>query len=177
MSIETLKAGLPDYAKDLKLNLSSLLTESALTEQQRAGTFVASALAARNPALIAAILSDMTPVLSPDALAAAKAAAAVMAMNNIYYRFTHLASAPEYRTMPARLRMNVIGKPGVEKVDFELWSLAVSAINGCGMCIDAHEHELRKAGVSAEAIQAAVRIASVMHAVAATLDGEQAQAA
>jgi len=177
MSIETLKAGLPDYAKDLKLNLSSLLAETALTEQQRAGTFVASALAARNPALIAAILSDMTPVLSPEALAAAKAAAAVMAMNNIYYRFTHLASAPEYRTMPARLRMNVIGKPGVEKVDFELWSLAVSAINGCGMCIDAHEHELRKAGVSAEAIQAAVRIAAVVHAVAATLDGEQAQAA
>jgi lipoyl-dependent peroxiredoxin subunit D len=177
MSIETLKAGLPDYAKDLKLNLSSLLAETALTEQQRAGTFVASALAARNPALIAAILSDMAPVLSPEALAAAKAAAAVMAMNNIYYRFTHLASAPEYRTMPARLRMNVIGRPGVEKVDFELWSLAVSAINGCGMCIDAHEHELRKAGVSAEAIQAAVRIASVVHAVAATLDGEQAQAA
>ena len=177
MSIETLKAGLPDYAKDLKLNLSSLLAETALTEQQRAGTFVAWALAARNPALIAAILSDMTPVLSPEALAAAKAAAAVMAMNNIYYRFTHLASAPEYRTMPARLRMNVIGKPGVEKVDFELWSLAVSAINGCGMCIDAHEHELRKAGVSAEAIQAAVRIAAVVHAVAATLDGEQAQAA
>ena len=177
MSIETLKAGLPDYAKDLKLNLSSLLAETALTEQQRAGTFVASALAARNPALIAAILSDMTPVLSPEALAAAKAAAAVMAMNNIYYRFTHLASAPEYRTMPARLRMNVIGKPGVEKVDFELWSLAVSAINGCGTCIDAHEHELRKAGVSAEAIQAAVRIAAVVHAVAATLDGEQAIAA
>jgi len=177
MSIETLKAGLPDYAKDLKLNLSSLLTETALTEQQRAGTFVASALASRNPALIGAILSDMTPVLSPEALAAAKAAAAVMAMNNIYYRFTHLASAPEYRTMPARLRMNVIGKPGVEKVDFELWSLAVSAINGCGMCIDAHEQELRKAGVSAEAIQAAVRIASVVHAIAATLDGEQAQAA
>lgn len=177
MSIETLKAGLPDYAKDLKLNLSSLLTESALTGQQRAGTFVASALAARNPTLIAAILSDMTPVLSPEALAAAKAAASVMAMNNIYYRFTHLASAPEYRTMPAKLRMNVIGKPGVERVDFELWSLAVSAINGCGMCIDAHEHELRKAGVTAEAIQAAVRIASVVHAIAATLYGEQAAAA
>ena len=177
MSIETLKSRLPDYAKDLKLNLSTLLAEPALTQQQRAGTFVASALAARNPTLVAAILGEMAPQLSPEALAAAKSAASVMAMNNIYYRFTHLTSAPEYRTMPAKLRMNVIGKPGVEKADFELWSLAVSAINGCGMCIDAHEHELRKAGVTAEAIQAAVRIAAVVHAIAATLDGEEAVAA
>src|SRR3546814_9534653 len=89
-----------------------------------------------------------------------------MAMNNVYYRFVHIAANKEYGKLPARLRMNVIGKPGVEKVDFELWSLAVSAINGCGMCIDAHEHELRKGGLPTEAIQAAVRIASVVHAVA-----------
>jgi alkyl hydroperoxide reductase subunit D len=88
----------------------------------------------------------------------------------------HLASAPDYKTLPARLRMNVIGKPGVEKVDFELWSLAVSAVNGCGMCIDSHERELRKAGLGAEQIQTAVRIASVVHAVAATLAGERAAA-
>ena len=67
--------------------------------------------------------------------------------------------------------MNVIGKPGVEKADFELWSLAVSAINGCGMCIDAHEKILREASITAEQIQAAVRIAAVVHGVAATLDG------
>jgi alkyl hydroperoxide reductase subunit D len=100
-----------------------------------------------------------------------------MAMNNIYYRFTHLASDPDYATMPARLRMNVIANPGVEKADFELWSLAVSAINGCGKCIDAHDQVLRKAGVSREAVQQAVRIAAVIHAVAATLDGEAMQAA
>jgi alkyl hydroperoxide reductase subunit D len=97
-------------------------------------------------------------------------------MNNIYYRFVHLASARDYKTLPARLRMNVIGKPGVEKVDFELWSLAVSAINGCGMCIDSHERELRRAGLGAEQIQAAVRIAAVVHAIAATLAGEAAAA-
>jgi alkyl hydroperoxide reductase subunit D len=100
-----------------------------------------------------------------------------MAMNNIYYRFTHLAADPDYATMPARLRMNVIANPGVDKADFELWSLAVSAINGCGKCIDAHDQVLRKAGLSREAIQQAVRIASVIHAVAATLDGEQSLAA
>lgn len=171
MSLESLKSRLPEYAKDLKLNLSSLASEPSLSAQQRAGTFVATVLAARNDAVTRAILAEFGPQLSPAALDAAKAAAAIMAMNNVYYRFTHLASSPDYRSLPAKLRMNVIAKPGVEKADFELWSLAVSAINGCGMCIDAHEKILRGAGVTVEQIQAAVRIASVVHAVAATLDG------
>ncbi len=177
MSIDTLKARLPDYARDLRLNLSSLAAEPALTDQQRAGAFIASALAARNPEVTQSIMAEFAPRLAPEALEAAKAAAAIMAMNNIYYRFTYLASAPDYRTLPAKLRMNVIGKSGVARPDFELWSLAVSAINGCGMCVDAHERELRNAGFTAEAIQAAVRIAAVVHAVAATLDGERAVAA
>jgi alkyl hydroperoxide reductase subunit D len=174
MTIETLKASLPDYAKDLKLNLSSLAAEATLTPQQLAGTFVASALASRNATAIQAVLAEFGPKLEPQALEAAKAAAAIMAMNNIYYRFVHLAAAQDYKTLPAKLRMNAIARPGVEKADFELWSLAVSAVNGCGMCIDAHERELRKAGLSTEAIQAAVRIAATVHAVAAVLDGEAA---
>jgi lipoyl-dependent peroxiredoxin subunit D len=172
MSLEALKNRLPEYAKDLKLNLSSLAMEPTLSEQQRAGTFIACALASRNAETTRAILGEFAPKLSPEALDAARAAASIMAMNNIYYRFTHLASQPDYKTMPAKLRMNVIGKPGVDKADFELWSLAVSAINGCGMCIDAHDKVLRTAGITAEQIQTAVRIASVVHAVAATLDGE-----
>lgn len=174
MSIDTLKSALPDYAKDLKLNLSSLAAEPSLSEQQRAGTFVASALASRSPVVTEALVAEFGPKLSPAALEAAKAAASIMAMNNIYYKFVHLVSAADYKTLPAKLRMNVIGKPGVEKVDFELWSLAVSAINGCGMCVDLHERELRKHGLGVEAVQAAVRIAAVVHAVAATLDGEAA---
>ena len=177
MSIDAIRDALPDYAKDLKLNLGALLNDSVLSEQQRWGTLLATALAARNARLIAAVAAEAAQHLTPEAVAAAKAAAAVMAMNNIYYRFTHLASDKEYATMPARLRMNIIANPGVAKADFELWSLAVSAINGCGACIDAHDQVLRKAGVSREAIQQAVRIASVIHAVAATLEGEQSLAA
>lgn len=177
MSLAALADRLPEYAKDLKLNLSSLASEVSLTEQQRAGSFVASALASRNPAVIEAILAEFGPKLSPEALTAAKTSAAIMAMNNIYYRFVHLASAPDYKTMPAKLRMNAMAKPGVDKADFELWSLAVSAVNGCGMCIDSHEKILRQAGVSTEAVQAAARIAAVVHAVAATLEGEEIAAA
>ena len=174
MSLDTLKNRLPDYAKDLKLNLSSLAAETTLTQQQLAGTFVASALAARNDTVSQALLAEFAPKLEPAALEAAKTAAAIMAMNNIYYRFVHLSSAKDYKTLPAKLRMNALAKPGVDKADFELWSLAVSAVNGCGMCIDAHEHELRKAGLSTEQIQAAIRIAAVVHAVASVIEGEAA---
>ncbi|HTP85216.1 MAG TPA: carboxymuconolactone decarboxylase family protein [Alphaproteobacteria bacterium] len=176
MSLEALKARLSDYAKDLKLNLSSLAAEPSLTQQQRAGAFVASALASRNADVTAAVIGEFGAQLSPEALTAAKAAASIMAMNNIYYRFTHLVAAADYKTMPAKLRMNVLAKPGVEKADFELWSIAVSAINGCGMCLDSHERVVREHGVSSEAVQAVVRIAAVVHAIAATLDGEAAAA-
>lgn len=176
MSLETLKSQLPDYAKDLKLNLSSLASETVLTPQQSAGTFVAAALASRQPNVISAVLAEFGPKLEGNALTAAKAAAAIMGMNNIYYRFVHLAGG-DYKKMPARLRMNVMANPGVDKADFELWSLAVSAVNGCGMCIESHEHELRKADLTAEQIQASIRIAAVVHAVAAVLDGEGASTA
>lgn len=174
MSIESLKSALPEYAKDLKLNLSTLAGEETLNPQQLWGTFAACAIAARNADVVQAIMAEAAQHLSPEALNAAKAAAAIMAMNNIYYRFTHLATNHEYRTLPAKLRMNVIGNPGVDKADFELWSLAVSAVNGCGMCIDSHEQHLLKAGVEKDKIQTAVRIASVLHAVATVLDAESA---
>ena len=175
MSIESLKSRIPDYAKDLKLNLGSLATDPTLTPQQLAGTFIASALAARNAEVTQAITAEFGAKLSPEALAAAKSAAAIMGMNNVYYRFVHLVGG-DYANMPAKLRMSVIGRPGVEKVDFELWSLAVSAVNGCGMCLEAHEKVVRHGGLTQEQVQTAVRIASVVHAIAAVLDGEDALA-
>ena len=176
MSLELLKNRLPDYAKDLKLNLGSLASEPGLTVQQRAGCFIVAALASRNAAVTADIVAEFAPLLSAEALTAAKAAAAIMGMNNVYYRFTHLVGG-DYPRLPARLRMNVMAKPSVDKLDFELWSLAVSAVNGCGMCMESHEKVVRAGGLSSEQVQAAVRIAAVVHAVAATLDGEAALAA
>lgn len=173
MSIDALKARVPDYAKDLRLNLGSLATEPSLSVQQRAGTFVVSALATRNAEVTRSILAEFGPQLSTEALSAAKSAAAIMGMNNVYYRFTHLVGG-DYANMPAKLRMNVMMRPGVEKVDFELWSLAVSAINGCGMCMESHEKIVRAGGLTQEQVQSAVRIASVVHAVGAVLDGEDA---
>jgi lipoyl-dependent peroxiredoxin subunit D len=173
MSLENLKNSLPDYAKDIRLDLGSLATEASLSAEQRAGTFLASAIASRNATVTEAILEAFGPDLSPEALSAAKAAASIMAMNNVYYRFTHLVGG-DYPNLPAKLRMNVMARPGVDKATFELWSLAVSAINGCGMCMESHERAVRQHGLTAEQVQASVRIAAVVHAVAATLDAELA---
>jgi alkyl hydroperoxide reductase subunit D len=178
MSLDALRETLPAYAKDLSLNLSSLAAETLLNDQQKWGAFTASAYAVGQGAVVTAIEAAATEAgLSAEALSAAKAAAAIMGMNNVYYRALHLLSNPEYRTLPARLRMNVIANPGVEKMDFELWCTAVSAINGCGMCLDSHEAELKAAGVPAQQIQAALRIAAVVNAVSRVLAAEAAAVA
>ncbi len=176
MPIEALKNRLPAFAKDVKLNLSSMLSDESLPAQQRYGLFLACAIATRNGDVIRAFETLAREHLSPQALDAAKAAAAVMAMNNIYYRFVHISSNKAYETKPARLRMNVIANPGVDKADFELWSLAVSAINGCGKCIDAHDKVLQDAGVSEDAIQNGVRYAAIIQSVAVSLEAAEATA-
>ena len=165
MSLDALRDQIPDYAKDIRLNLGTLASETTLNDQQKWGAFLASALASGNGAVIRAM-----------AVTAAKAAAAIMAMNNVYYRATHLMHAEDYKQLPAKLRMNVIANPGVDKVDFELWSLAVSAVNGCGMCLDAHEKVVRKGGLSADQVHTALRIAAAVHAASAVLTGESALA-
>lgn len=171
MSLDLIIDSLPDYAKDLKLNYSSLVRNNTeLTPQQLWGTVVASAIATRNASLTAAAIAAADAHLSIDAIEAAKAAAAIMGMNNIFYRFHHLSTNEKYSTMPARLRMNVLRTHGVDPVDFELWSLAVSAINGCGKCVDSHEKVVREKGASEELILAIVRVASVIHALGPVLD-------
>ena len=176
MSIDALRDLIPAYAKDISLNLSSLASETVLNDQQKWGCFLASAHAVGVPPVVRAVEAQAATVLTPEAMNAAKAAAAIMGMNNVYYRSLHLMKNPEYTTLPARLRMNVLANPGVAKMDFELWSTAVSAINGCGACMDAHEGELRKHGVANTQVQAALRIASVVHAASRIIASESALA-
>lgn len=173
MTVDSLRSRIPAYAKDIKLNLSNVLEPHNLTEQQVWGIALASAIASRNPEVLEAIAEDAATRLSPEAQTATRTAAALMAMNNIYYRSTHLISNADYGKLPARLRMNAIANPGIDKLDFELISLAVSAINGCGMCLDAHEREVLSKGATKEGVQDALRIAAVVHAVAVTLESER----
>lgn len=178
MHLDALIDSLPASAKDLKLNFSSLVrNNSELTPQQLWGTVVATAIATRCPSLTAAVLTTVAAQLSPQALEAAKTAATIMGMNNILYRFHHLSSNPRYTTMPARLRMNGLRGHGVEEVDFELWCLAVSAINGCSKCVDAHEKVVHDKGTAEELVLAIIRVSAVIHAIGVALDAAMAQTA
>jgi len=168
--LSAIRAALPDYAADIRANLAAVMASPNLTEQQLWGVAVASAIAARNPELRAAVTASARAHLTDAAFAAARSAASLMGMNNVYYRFIDLLDKDEYRTMPARLRMQATVRPGIERNDFELMALAVSAINGCGACIHAHERSATGHGITREAVQDAVRIAAVLNGAASALE-------
>ena len=168
--VEALRAAIPDAAKDIKLNLQSVLQPGALTPAQRWGVAIASAVATRNVALRDALIADAGAEVAGDVVDDAVAAAALMAMNNIYYRFRHMVGKPSYSQMPARLRMQRIAKPLTNKADFELFCLAVSAINGCEMCIRSHEDVVIRGGVSEEQVHDAIRIAATINAAALAIE-------
>jgi lipoyl-dependent peroxiredoxin subunit D len=171
-NIEALKARLPEFAKDIRLNLSQVLQpdeQSGLSLNQVLGVALASACATRSRALLSALMGEAAKVLTPEETNAAKAAAAIMAMNNIYYRSTYMTQDEELGQMPARLRMNVIGSPGVDKATFELYSLAVSAVNGCSACVVSHMNSILQHGLPKAAAHHVFRIAAVMNAAAQSL--------
>ncbi len=172
MAIEKIKNALPAYARDMRLNVSTVLTENGapgLEERQIAAIALASAMATNSKELIGYIEEFAQDLLTEEEFTGAQIANSIMSMNNIYYRFLHLVSNKEYGNLPARLRMNQMANPGLDKATFELASIAVSAINGCGMCIDSHEKALRELGVSSQGIQSAIRIAAVLFSVATAI--------
>ena len=172
MNIETIKARLPEYARDIRLNLSTVLGGTGapgLEAPVALGVAYACAVASKDADLAAAVEAHAGDQLDAARGNAARAAAAVMAMNNVYYRFVHFTGDEEYARMPARLRMNVIGNPGIDKAEFELYCLAVSAMNGCEFCVKAHERVVRGAGYTREGVQSAGRIAAVIAAAASVL--------
>lgn len=165
-ALEEFRNGLPEYARDVKLNLQSVLQSGSLTVGQRWGVALASAVASRNPRLERAVRAEAEREAGPAVVEDALAAAALMAMNNVYYRFRHLVGKPTYAEKPARLRMNRLVKPTTSRVDFELFSLAVSAINACETCIRAHEKVVLEGGLSEDQVHDAVRIAATIYAAA-----------
>ncbi|BCZ24422.1 alkyl hydroperoxide reductase [Mycobacterium senriense] len=172
MSVENLKEALPEYAKDLKLNLGSITRTTELNEEQLWGTLLASAAATRNTQVLNEIGSEAADILSAEAYNAALGAASIMGMNNVFYRGRGFLDG-KYDDLRAGLRMNIIANPGVDKVNFELWSFAVSSINGCPDCVAAHEHTLREAGVSRETIQEALKTAAIVSGVAQAIIASQ----
>ncbi len=175
MGVENLKAALPEYAKDLKLNLGSITRSTELTQEQLWGTLLAAAAATRNTAVLAEIGAEAVDTLSAEAYHAALGAASIMAMNNVFYRGRGFLEG-KYDDLRAGLRMNIIANPGVQKTSFELWCFAVSSINGCPDCVSSHEHTLREAGVSRESILEALKVAAIVSGVAQAMVASQTPA-
>lgn len=169
MSLEMIKEKLPESAKDIKLNLSGLFNITNLNKDQLYGTLYASALASQSKELADAILSEGQQHVDDSVFTAAAGANSLMAMNNVYYRFVHSVSDDEYSKMPAQLRMNFMSNPGVDKIDFEMFATAISAINGCAYCMDTHVKILRKKGIDKAQIQNIIRIAATIKATAVSL--------
>ncbi|MBA2651218.1 MAG: carboxymuconolactone decarboxylase family protein [Tatlockia sp.] len=163
--LERTKENLPEFAKDARINLTKVLDleqSDDLTEQQIIGAALAVAYYLNNKSLVA----DLMEFSQDEKLhEAAKLAASLMAMTNIYYRFVHLSEHAELSQLPANLRMQGMMNSLVDRITFEVLSLAVSALNGCGACISAHTRQLVEHGFSAQKIARIGRIAATLHAV------------
>lgn len=173
-TLDTLRDALPEPARDLKLNLQGLLDGGALSPTRRLGVAIAVAAAARSPRLVEALAARARAEFGEGAGAAvaddALAAAALMAMTNVLYRFRSLVEDPAYADKPARLRMNRLARPATSKLDLELFVLAVSAVNGCGTCVKAHEKVVAEGGVSKDEVHDTIRLAATVYAAAVALE-------
>jgi alkyl hydroperoxide reductase subunit D len=162
-SLEDLKNALGDETKDLRLNLASVLSTSSLDETQRYAVAYTSALFLSDTALADAIAAEAGDRLTSDVLADARAAAALMAMNTVYYRFRHMVGKESYAQRPAGLRMSRMARPATSKALFELCSIACAALAGCELCVQSHEASLLKEGLTEDQVHDAVRIAAVVN--------------
>lgn len=170
-NLNQLREQFPDAARDIKINLTNVLQPGALNAAQAWGVAMATAYAARNEKLIKAVHSDAKMAGIDDAvLDDAKAAAILMGMNNVYYRFRHLIGKEEYSQKPARLRMLRLSQVATNKVDFELFCLAVSAVNNCESCLKSHEAVVIEGGLTTDQVHDAVRIGAVLNAAAMALE-------
>lgn len=168
-ALEAIRAEIPEAAKDLRLNLSAVLDSGTLDPSERWGVAIAVALASRSRPLAEALIASRPAEVTEKTVEDAVAAAALMGMTNVYYRFKHLIGKPSYEQKPARLRMQRLAKPATTAAAFELFSLAVSAVNACETCVRSHEATLLAHGTTEDQIHDAVRIAAVVHGAAVAL--------
>jgi alkyl hydroperoxide reductase subunit D len=163
-SVDALREKFPEPAKDTKLNLGSLSTSEVLDAEQIWGVTLASAYYLGDTSLSAALLADAKAAGVNDAvLEDAQAAATLMGMNSVYFRFRHLVHKETYSQKPARLRMQWMARPKTSKALFELMSLAIAALAGCEVCIKAHETSVQQHGLGEDHVHEAARFAAVLY--------------
>jgi lipoyl-dependent peroxiredoxin subunit D len=169
-ALDAVRAEIPEGAKDLRSNLSAVLDAGTLAPSERWGVAIAVALASRSRRLAEALIASRPEEVTTKTVEDAVAAAALMGMTNVFHRFPHLVGKSSYERKPARLRMKRLTMPASTSAAFELFSLAVSAVNACEICVRSHEASLLEHGTTEDQIHDTVRIASVVHGVAVALD-------
>lgn len=163
--VDQLKEGLPDYAKDTKLNLDSVIKRSTLDPLEAQCIALAAVFATGNSKLWTWISTQIAGSGDSD-VAAAITAASLMAMNNVWYPYVEMANDEQLKGLPAQLRMNAIATHGgTTKARFEAYSLAASIVGKCEFCVKAHYNSLKELGYSVEQLRDIGRIAAVMTAV------------
>lgn len=168
--LDVLRETFAEPCKDTKLNLGNIASSDYLEAEHIWGIALATVYYLREPRLRDAVLADARAAGVSDALLEdAQAAASLMGMNTVYYRFRHLVGKESYGKKPARLRMQWMTKPRTSKATFELISLAIGALAGCEMCIKAHEASVQQHGLTEEHVHDAVRIAAILAGAAVAL--------
>jgi len=166
--VDQIKEALPDYAKDTRLNIDSVVNRSTLDPVEANGCALAAAMATGNGKLVTFIQSGLEDAAERDA---ALTAASLMAMNNVWYPYVEMAEDERLTGLPAQLRMNAISSHGgTTKARFESYSLAASIVGKCHFCVKAHYETLRKEGYSVEQLRDIGRIAAVITSVARVLN-------
>ena len=175
-ALQSIKDSIPDYAKDLRLNLDAVIARSSLTPAEAAGAALAAAFAAKAPALVAALSTH--EALDATHAQGALTAAALMGMNNVWYPYVEMAGDEELKTLRAELRMNAYATHGgVDRRSFELYALAASIVGKCEFCVRSHYRTLREDGMTAQQLRDAGRIAAVINGIAQVEAAQMAPAA
>jgi alkyl hydroperoxide reductase subunit D len=166
--VDQLKESLPDYAKDVRLNLDSVIKRSSINEELASACALAAAFATGNGKLVSFIQSNIANEKERDA---ALAAASIMAMTNVWYPYVEMVDDENLKGLPAQIRMNTIASHGgTTKANFEAFSLAASIVGKCHFCVKAHYDTLKQEGYTVEQLRDIGRIASVMNSVAKVLN-------
>ena len=166
--VDQLKENIPDYAKDTRLNIDSVIKRSTLEADVAESCALAAAFATGNTKLWTWIQSQ---IANQTESVAAVTAASLMSMNNTWYPYVEMANDPQLKGLPAQLRMNAIASHGVTtKANFEAFSLAASIVGKCEFCVKAHYDGLKTLGYTVEQLRDIGRIAAVMNSVAKVLN-------
>jgi len=166
--IDQLKETMPEYAKDTKLNLDSVIKRSTLDPIEAQGCALAAAMSSGNGKLVTFISSGITDEVERNA---AMTASSLMTMTNTWYPFVEMADDANLSGLPPQLRMNAISTHGgTTKGRFEAYSLAASIVGKCHFCVKAHYDTLKKEGYTVEQLRDIGRIAAVVNSLAKVLN-------